>query len=102
VTKRIRADGTHYTMTTRSSMRVSFQLLRADTGAIEASDTVEGTHSSEYEWARFRGDRRAVDGDYEDLMKREEGVPPSASERLPTMLRRASGRLAVVMKRYLQ
>jgi hypothetical protein len=95
---KVHAQVTVFTKTASVTVTSAYDVINVETGAIRKTDYVEGKDDYTGTWATMIGDRRALSGEYVELVQRSEPQPPSETQ----MVNAAAGRLAETMSQSLR
>ena len=88
---------THYSEMGEVTISAEFQVISVASGSTMKSETLEASATSEIQWARFKGDRRALNREEADLCAQEEGIPASPEVLVDSAIEQLSSDLAVIL-----
>ena len=77
---KVKATATTHSVSAEAQIRVSYQVLHAETAQVLNSDMVSGSHQINFTWATYHGDKRALNNDIKKLTRKSEKVPPSKDQ----------------------
>jgi hypothetical protein len=91
------------TVTTRkasATIKCTYQIIDVTKGTIVKSGTVDGTEEIVIKFGRFRGSELALNNEYLNLCRQEEGYPPSEDVLVTNALEKLSQKLAIEIASY--
>jgi len=68
--KTVHADVDIFTKTAQASSSGSFKIVDVETGTIIKAGTINGDYKWEHQWARYKGDERALSSEYKTLVNK--------------------------------
>ncbi|MBN2012810.1 hypothetical protein JW960_26000 [candidate division KSB1 bacterium] len=96
----VQATVTAYTKTAQASLSGSYQIVDVATARVKKSESFEGVGDYLCEWAKFRGDERALTNNSKRLARQAEGFAPTDDELVNDASDDLSNKLAGALKRY--
>ena len=89
----VKAVVNHYKKNSEASMNLTYQIVNINDNATLFTGSVAQSKSYNYEWATFKGDKRALSSRYSLLVRRKEQFAPSKDELFLTVVENISKKL---------
>ena len=89
----VKAVVNHFKKNSEASMNLTYQIVNINDNATLFTGSVAQSKSYNYEWATFKGDKRALSSRYSLLVRRKEQFAPSEDELFLTVVENISKKL---------
>ncbi len=90
----VHATVTVFTKNSSLSLAGAYEVINVETAAIARTETVEGKDEYSARWAVYEGDRRAVTGEYGELVQKSEPDSPTEAEMMYNAAARVGQKMA--------
>ena len=99
---KVAATITNYAEKGEVTISIEFQVVSVASGSTMKTKTLEASATSEITWARFKGDRRALNKEELELCAQEEGIPASPEILVDSAIGYLSDDLAEVLVDFIE
>ena len=89
----VKAQVNHFKKNSQASMNLTYQIVNVNDNETLYTGSVAQNKSYQYEWATFKGDKRALNSKYSRLVNRKEQFAPSKDELFLTVVEIISKKL---------